>query len=108
MRKPKLSALATVGAATAMVANAARTQATFFMSFLLSSLHGEKTILTLRRSWNSRGTFLNGCSDGFVFETWGRGLETRVGGAENGKRKIFLRGAGRWNQRMAGFSRDIT
>jgi hypothetical protein len=38
-------------------------------------LHGEKTILTLRRSWNSGGTFLNGYSDGFVFETWGRIFE---------------------------------
>src|ERR1700720_4373673 len=53
---------------------------------LLSVLHGEKTILTLRRPRNSRGTFLNGCSDGFAFETWGRVSERASEGA--GRRGI--------------------
>src|SRR5882757_4282830 len=60
--KPTLCALATVGAATARVANAARTQESFFMALLLSLLREEKTIGPSPRSGNCAGTFLNGCS----------------------------------------------
>src|SRR5207248_10467601 len=62
MLKPTLCALATVGAATAMVASAARTQESFFMALLLSLLREEKTIGPSSRSGNCPGTFLNGCS----------------------------------------------
>ena len=41
-----------------MVANAARTQESLFMSLLLSLLHKEKTSGISRRSWNFCGTFL--------------------------------------------------
>jgi hypothetical protein len=65
MRKAKPWALATVGAATAMVANAARTQEIFFMSLLQSLLRRKKTGGMKRRSRNCYGTFLNGYSARF-------------------------------------------
>ena len=69
MRKPKPSALATVGAATAMVANAARTYETFFMMCLSNLVTrgengwGSATFLEHCR-WNSDSlsTLMNACS----------------------------------------------
>src|SRR6476661_1562819 len=59
MRRLNPSALATVGAATAMVASAARTQESFLILLLLSLLRERKTSRAARRSWNRLGTFLN-------------------------------------------------